>query len=83
MYLDSRRDIGATSVAKLATDEELATLLRSNLSKEEAYEPLVLLVTDGEEVTVAPSLSQIENAVKYVFFLSFAILFSFCFDICF
>ncbi|XP_057532134.1 uncharacterized protein LOC130810180 isoform X3 [Amaranthus tricolor] len=82
MYLDSRRDTGTSSVAKPVTDEEVASLLRSNPSEEEAYEPIGLLVTEGEEVTMALSLSQIENAIKQVSFLSFANLHSLCFDIC-
>ena len=48
--MDSRWDIDAPSVAKPVTNEEIASLLRSNPSEEEAYEPMGLLVTDGEEV---------------------------------
>ena len=73
MYLDSRRDIGTSSVAKPITNEEIAFLLRSNPPEEEAYEPMGLLVTDGEEVTMAPSLNQIENVIKHVSFLPLAI----------
>ena len=62
--MDSRRDISA--VAKRVTVEEIFSLLRSNPPKEAAYEPMGLLATNGEEVTVAPSLSPIENAVKQV-----------------
>ena len=46
MYLDSRRDIGPSSMAKLVTNEEVASLLRSNPSEEKAYEPVELLVTE-------------------------------------
>ena len=52
--MDSRQDIGASSVAKPVTDEEIASLLRSNFPEEEAYKPMGLLVTDGKELTVAP-----------------------------
>ena len=82
MYLDSRRDVGASSVAKPVTDEVVASLLRSNPPEEEAYKPMVLLVTDGEEVTVTTSLSQIGNVVKQVSFLLSASLYFFCFFIC-
>ena len=81
MYLDSRRDIGASSVTKPINDEEVASLLRSNPPKEEAYKTIGLLVTEGEEVMVAPSLSQNENAINQVFFLSLDSLCSFYFGI--
>ena len=54
MYLDSRWDTGTSSVIKPVTDEDVASALRSRLPEEESYE---LLVTEGEKVTVAPSLS--------------------------
>ena len=82
MYLDSRREINTSSVTKPVIDEEVFSLLKSNPPKEEAYEPIGLLVAEGEEVTISPSLSQIENDVKQVSFLSFASLCSFCFDVC-
>ena len=55
--MNSRQDIGASSMAKPDTDEEVTSLLRSNPPEEEAYEPIGLLVTQREEVMVAPSLS--------------------------
>ena len=61
-------------MAKPVTNKEVASLLRSNPLEEEAYKPMGLLVTNREEVTVAPSLSQIENVVKQVSFLPLAIL---------
>lgn len=57
MYVDLRREIGASSLTKPVTEEEIASLLRSNPPEEEAYEPIGLLVVEGEEVIVAPSLS--------------------------
>ena len=81
MYLDSRRDIGTSSVIKPVTDEDVASALRSRLLEEKSYEPMGLLVTDGEE-TVALSLSQIENAVKQVTFSSSAISCISCFYFC-
>ena len=57
MYLDSRRDKGTSSVIKPITDEDVASALRTRLPEEESHEPVGLIVTDGEEVTVAPSLN--------------------------
>ena len=50
MYLDSRWDIGASSVIKPVTDEEVASFLSSNPPEKKAYEPIGLLVTEGEEL---------------------------------
>ena len=66
-------DISTSSVIKPFTDEDVAFALRSHLPKEESYESIGLLATDGEEVKVAPSLSQIENTIKQVTFSSSAI----------
>ena len=74
--------MGTSSVTKPITDEEVASFLGHNPSEEEAYEPIGLLVAEGEEVTFAPFLSQIENAVKQVSFLSFTRLCPFCFNVC-
>lgn len=82
MFLDSRRDISASLAGSPVTDEEIASLQRFNPPEEEAYKPMGLLVTHREEVTVASSLSQIENVVKQVSFLSFVVLCFSCFDIC-
>ena len=48
MYLDLRWKIGSSSVKKPVTDEEVASLLMSNPPEEEAYEPIGLLVAEGE-----------------------------------
>ena len=83
MYFDSRRDISTLLVIRPITDEDVASALRTHLSEEESYEPVGLIANDGEEVTMAPSLSQIENAVKQVIFSSPAIsCFSYFYSCC-
>jgi hypothetical protein len=80
MYLDSRRDVGSVDVTRPYTDADVAAALRYNLPGEEKFEPVGLLADDGKEVTVAPSLKQIEDAVKRVSVLVICLFFfrTFC-----